>query len=635
MPLNACAKKRKKGKKAKLSAVCKHDFPKSNVITDQTLLICQGLAKKFKLRVTGRRNAYGLLLGRRPEEWQSGTTPALAVHFRSNSHTMPNYRIPPVPAAHEECCPSATCALRTKAMLDGARNLLDKATIKGISRLAQRVQREATGYYCGYTFKGQVVGRKYILQAVKSLDYLTTGLQDKTEGQRLHRITNRVFTDIHHRCMARPAAEEWTLPAFSHEQDVTNAEFIRTYQSANFPGGQLVKRLDDEMNRIAERTAVKLLPVHVKSEKIGDDDLVLKHFPDLYGFRGYLPDYAPVYYLNPWEFIMLWEIARLPRPAEKAAPDGAADGAGTAPPPLTRWKDKSCEGEEPTFEVNPAAEAFYRDSGDLLFYPVIAGDVQLRNTWYMKRRKKPMVPAPSNTPMPDRCNSPEKRARLYSIYLRPWVMDASWATAGVVPYITHLNVVPDPVAQPLKRRRMRGKQEADMAPRGRSFEATWRWYIKGHVVSRHAQRIIVQFMMANCGKSKTKDSAEADAARSMRECPANDLALAGVHAIIDKVGELPTIAEQHSIRRTKSQEEDGDDDEPDGGRRQSQQMQKALQTTAELWKRDQTPWDVADSLLFIQLYIYIYSSAGSLVELIKFMNVSGNKDNLVLERWLK
>jgi hypothetical protein len=228
MPLNACAKKRKKGKKAKLSAVCKHDFPKSNVITDQTVLICQGLAKKFKLRVTGRRNAYGLLLGRRPEEWQSGTTPALAVHFRSNSHTMPNYRIPPVPAAHEECCPSATCALRTKAMLDGAHNLLDKATIKGISRLAQRVQREATGYYCGYTFKGQVVGRKYILQAVKSLDYLTTGLQDKTEGQRLHRITNRVFTDIHHRCMARPAAEEWTLPAFSHEQDVTNAEFIRT-----------------------------------------------------------------------------------------------------------------------------------------------------------------------------------------------------------------------------------------------------------------------------------------------------------------------------------------------------------------------------------------------------------------------
>ena len=303
-------------------------------------------------------------------------------------------------------------------MLGDAQKVFDKATIKGISRLAQRVQREATGYYCGYTFKGQVVGHKYILQAAKSLDYLSTGLGDKTEGQRLHRIANRVSTYIHHRCMARPAAEEWTLSAFSHAQDVTNAEFIRTYMSANFPGGQLVKRLDDEMNRTAERTAVKLLPVHVKSEKLGEDDLVLKHFPDLYGYRGYLPEYAPVYYLNPWEFIMLWEIARLPRPAKKTATDVDANDAGTAQPPLTRWKAKSYEGEEPTFEVNPAAETFYRNTGELLFYPVIAGEVQLRNTWYMKRRKRPMIPAPSNRPMPDRCNSPEKRARLYSVYLR-------------------------------------------------------------------------------------------------------------------------------------------------------------------------------------------------------------------------
>ena len=60
VPLNACARKGKKGKKAVVSSTCKHDFPKTNVRTDCTVLICQGLAKKFKLRVTGRRNAYGL-----------------------------------------------------------------------------------------------------------------------------------------------------------------------------------------------------------------------------------------------------------------------------------------------------------------------------------------------------------------------------------------------------------------------------------------------------------------------------------------------------------------------------------------------------------------------------------------------
>ena len=156
------------------------------------------------------------------------------------------------------------------------------------------------------------------------------------------------------------------------------------------------------------------------------------------------------------------------------------------------------------FEVNPLAEAYYRQSGDLLFYPVLAGDVQLRNNWYMKRRKRPILPAPCNTPMPEKYTSHDKRGRLYSNYLRPWVMDANWETPGIVPYVTHLDIVPAPETMPVKRRRLHGKQQSPTTSERRSFQASWHWYIHGHVVSRHAERIIVQFMMANCGKSKTK-----------------------------------------------------------------------------------------------------------------------------------
>ncbi len=81
-------------------------------------------------------------------------------------------------------------------------------TVKQVSKLAQRVQREATGYYCGYTFKGQPADRKHIAAAAKSLDYLTTGLEDKTEGQRLHRATHRRLIDMQHRCMTRAAEEK-------------------------------------------------------------------------------------------------------------------------------------------------------------------------------------------------------------------------------------------------------------------------------------------------------------------------------------------------------------------------------------------------------------------------------------------
>eukprot|EP00973_Karenia_brevis_P039196 5413508-Karenia_brevis.AAC.1 len=56
------------------------------------------------------------------------------------------------------------------------------------------------------------------------------------------------------------------------------------------------------------------------------------------------------------------------------------------------------------------------------------GDVQVRNVWCMKKRMKPMVPAPRNSPMPDSQNGREAAYRLYCIYMRPWTLDQSSAT---------------------------------------------------------------------------------------------------------------------------------------------------------------------------------------------------------------
>ena len=200
-PLHACAKKGQ-GKKSKVvSKICKHDFPR-RALPRTTSLICQGLARKWNLKVAGRRNSYGLWLGKRADVWQSGTHPVLAVHFRSNSHTMPNYRCPATSKSHSEECTSRTCAQRCSATADSRE-------IKVVAKLSQRVQREATGYYCGYTFKGQPIGRKYLKAAASSLNFLTTGLEDKSDGQRWHRITNRLLVDMQHRCITRSAPEEW------------------------------------------------------------------------------------------------------------------------------------------------------------------------------------------------------------------------------------------------------------------------------------------------------------------------------------------------------------------------------------------------------------------------------------------
>ena len=50
----------------------------------------------------------------------------------------------------------------------------------------------------------------------------------------------------------------------------------------------------------------------------------------------------------------------------------------------------------------------------------------------------------------------------------------------------------------------------------RCYLQSWRWYVRGHVVSQHAKRIIIQFMAACCGKSTRDIQADAD----LPECQA-------------------------------------------------------------------------------------------------------------------
>ena len=96
-PLKACTPKMQKK-----NGCCKADFPKTATCVKKPVLICRGLARRYGLRISGRRNALGTMLGRRRCEWESGTSPSFAALFRSNSHTLPNFRLPPMQECHED-----------------------------------------------------------------------------------------------------------------------------------------------------------------------------------------------------------------------------------------------------------------------------------------------------------------------------------------------------------------------------------------------------------------------------------------------------------------------------------------------------------------------------------------------------
>ena len=66
----------------------------------------------------------------------------------------------------------------------------------------------------------------------------------------------------------------------------------------------------------ATRRRKGILPV--RSEPVDKEVIRTYHLEELYGYRG---QDARVYYLSPWEFLMFWEVQRVPSPKQSADDD--------------------------------------------------------------------------------------------------------------------------------------------------------------------------------------------------------------------------------------------------------------------------------------------------------------------------
>ena len=175
-----------------------------------------------------------------------------------------------------------------------------------------------------------------------------------------------------------------------------------------------------------------------------------------------------------------------------------------------------------------------------------------------------MVPAPANTPMPDKAGHAEGKARLLSLYMRPWVLERVWATA-VVPRIADLDLQTFPSSEPAS------------ASASRSYSGAWRHYVRGRVVTHHAKRLVVQMMAACCGKSaagRDLDPADDAAGRQLKEMPANELPLQRVHGILDRMS-LAT-EEEKGVTRPRTEETGS------GSERSDEADQKALKKSTQM-----------------------------------------------------
>ena len=74
VPLTACLNKGKRKE-------CKHGFPMTKKCSVRSKFICKGVAKQHDTPLTGRRGALGMVLGRRDDEWHTGTACGLSIAF--------------------------------------------------------------------------------------------------------------------------------------------------------------------------------------------------------------------------------------------------------------------------------------------------------------------------------------------------------------------------------------------------------------------------------------------------------------------------------------------------------------------------------------------------------------------------
>jgi hypothetical protein len=346
------------------------------------------------------------------------------------------------------------------------------------------------------------------------------------------------MTDLYGKGMLRTMPEMFNLTTNMLKTDATAAEFLRTYEVREFRGGPLLHLLESEMQAQSRgRIAYCVIPVQRPEQRKRNAAPV--PWTALYGYRGTDPR---VYHMCPWELWTNWDPVRLQAPCFYKKN------------PLTRWtkigiqalKERQA-GEETDFRAGVDFEPVskYPDDGhSYVTFPEISGDSAERMTsfraeWVLRRCARPMVLAPTSTPIPNKNQSKEQRARICSVYWRPWVLHRAWASEQV-PHIIQLNRTWREVANPeaswhaVPRKRRRCKSTTDTRCEVVGYRAAWKTYVRGNIVSESAALLIRNFLSACIAYTGQEDDEDEDKTKDKEFiCSQLPLSVNNVHTIID------------------------------------------------------------------------------------------------------
>ena len=252
--------------------------------------------------------------------------------------------------------------------------------------------------------------------------------------------------------------------------------------------------------------------------------------------------------MSPWEFTKWWLWIELHDPDWYTTKQRR---------PLTTWTEAGKRYQEEKRQVPEHHRKNFRRAkagiefqvrenmteDNHLTFPDISATKAIRHRWILVRNTRPVVPAPSHTPLLQKHMSETQRCRILSIYLRPWTLVAEQASLHV-PHLLDLDVVLSPaLAQLPKRHRVKKPRQdttetsmvdarKDYTPSHvvelekspalahsrrrtvkkpyqvtteRSMVDAWNDYTRSHIVSKHAHRLIRNFTLTQMPNSVEAD----------------------------------------------------------------------------------------------------------------------------------
>ena len=443
-----------------------------------------------------------MLSGRRRCEYFSATSALLAHVFRSNTNLQCNYRLPITALTHDRDCRKESCISEL-----GSRRLVI---------IAQRAMKQMTGYFGGYISKKQKMGRFELKKSASALPLMDEKLKGRnlTSGSaQLAHITNRCFSVLESKGILRTATEEFLLASRFKPRDELAAEFIRTFRHTFFHGKYFVDRYD------AAKRGDTLVKMTIRIPKAGAKRVVTDHVA-IYGFRSTHPD---MFFLSPWEFVQWFKPHALEAPRANYRLTKWMPGRGpNSSARKDKWTDYALDEDFVRDDVYiESSSHLYAFEHVVSCEPHIskAQYTKFRNAWVLIKRNRPVVPCPEVTPLPSRKLTKEARAKLCSIYLRPWTFFSELASAHV-PLLTDLDLTqsqwlaaysPEAPVAIEKKQKTSHIDEDDVAavhPENKNIRQAWKDYL--HRVPETAARQIRNFLLATLAEGRNHEDEDAE-----------------------------------------------------------------------------------------------------------------------------